>query len=199
MPTAHPQFSKWFAVLGGPGAPPRVPWDGDVFRASLPKWMSRPYRLTGVGSVLTGGRWNLVRLVPALNFGTTAEVTAAEADAKARRNHWPPGSFGPQLRVGFHLTLQSLLDFTDAAVLKALGVKNADLVGCDWLADQVADREALTQALGRAAFETEAEGLIVPSARLKGGVNIVVFPAHLRTGSTIMAHDEHQIPFVHGL
>ena len=34
------------------------------------------------------------------------------------------------------------------------------------------DREALTQAIARAAFEHLAEGLVMPSARLKGGVNI---------------------------
>jgi RES domain-containing protein len=192
-------FGRWFAVLNGAAAPARIKWVGDVFRSTLPKWMSKPYRLTGVGSVLSGGRWNGKSLVPAINFGTTAAVTAAEADAKAIRSGWPPGSLSPQTRVAFRLDLQSILDLTDATVLKTLGVRNSDLTGCDWETEQNAGREALTQALARAAFETHTEGLLVPSARLKNGVNTVVFPIHLVPDSTITAHNESQIPFVHGL
>src|SRR4051794_7578588 len=103
MPTPHPMFGSWYAILSGADRPTRSKWSGDVFRAALPKWMSRPYRLTGVGSVLTGGRWNVKSLVPPMNFGTTAAVTAAEADAKAIRSGWPPGSLSPQTRVAFHL------------------------------------------------------------------------------------------------
>src|SRR4051812_38663504 len=107
MPTPHPDFAKWYGILSGPATLARVPWAGDVFRTTLPKWMSRPYRLTAVGSVLSGGRWNVKGLVPALYFGTTAAVTAAEADAEAIANGWPaPGSFSPQTRAGFHVSLQ---------------------------------------------------------------------------------------------
>lgn len=130
---------------------------------------------------------------------STAEVTAAEADAKAIRYGWPPGSFSPQTRVGFHLFLQAVLNLTDAKVLATLGHAQAELIACDWESEQLSGCEALTQALGRAALETYAEGLIVPSARLKGGINIVVFPSNLKSGSTIAAHDEASIPFVHGL
>lgn len=198
-PTPYPRFAHFYDVLSGATSPARVACVGDVFRAALPKWMSKPYRLTAVGSVLTGGRWNVQNLIPAMNFGTTAEVTAAEADAKAIRNGWPPGSFSPQTRVGFRLDLRAVLDLTDAKVLAAFGHTEAELITCNWESEQVAGREALTQALGRAAFETYAEGLIVPSARLRGGINIVAFPANLQAGSTITAHDESSIPFVHGL
>jgi len=84
-------------------------------------------------------------------------------------------------------------------VLKALSLKKTDLTTCDWDAAQTAGDEALTQAVGRAAFETLAEGLIAPSARLKGGRNIVVFPTHLKPGSSITARDESKIPHVKGL
>jgi RES domain-containing protein len=199
MPTPNSDFPRWYAILSDPAAAPRVPWAGDVFRATLPKWMSKPYRLTAVGSVLTGGRWNVRSLVPALNFGTTADVTAAEADAKARRSGWPPGALSPQTRVAFQLDLRAILDLTDVAVLKALRLRKRDLVDCDWEAEQLAGREALTQAVARAAFETFAEGLLVPSARLAGGVNVIVFPTHLQPPSSIQPLHEAAIPFVHGL
>lgn len=197
--TPHPKFAHFFGVLNGAAAPARVAYVGNVFRSALPRWMSAPYRLTGVGAVVTGGRWNVRNLMPALNFGTTAAVAAAEADAEAIRNGWPVGSLNPQTRVAFNLALHSVLDLTDAAVRKALGVTRTALTKCDWTSDQSAGREALTQAVARAAFETLAEGLIVPSARLPNGVNVVIFPAHLQPASSVTAHQPDQIPFVHGL
>ena len=57
----------------------------------------------------------------------------------------------------------------------------------------------MTQAIARAAFEHLAEGLIVPSARLKGGVNVVCFPTHRQNGTLIQTLDEANVPFTHGL
>lgn len=199
MPTKHTQFDNWFSILNSAAAPARVSWTGRVFRAATPKWMSRPYRLTAVGAVLKGGRWNVRNLVPSLCFSTTAATVAAEVDAEANRTNWPPGSVLPQTRVAFDLVLQEMLNLTDAPTLKILHLTDLDLTGCDWEAEQKADREALTQAVARAAFETRAEGLIVPSARFPGGVNIVVFPAHLLSKSSITTQGEAAIPFVHGL
>ena len=76
MPTAHPEFGKYFAILSGKTAP-HAPWSGDVFRISAPQWMSLPYRLTGVGAILSGGRWNVQKLIPAIYFATTAATAAA--------------------------------------------------------------------------------------------------------------------------
>jgi RES domain-containing protein len=200
MPTAaHPDFKKFFALLSAPTGLRRVPWSGDVFRISEPKWMSQPYRLTGVGAILTGGRWNVRNLIPALNFFTTAATANAEADARAIRLNWPPSVLIAQTRVAFHLSLQAMLDLTDPNTLKALKLKKTDLVNCDWSAAQAADQEALTQAVARAAFETSAEGLIVPSAQKPVGINVVVFPAHMLPGSAINTHQPNAIPFVHGL
>ena len=198
-PTPHPQFAHFFAALSGAGALPRVAFVGDVFRSTAPRWMSRPYRLTGVGSLLAGGRWNVRNLIPAVYFGATAAVAAAEADAKAIRNGWPPGSLHPQTRAVFHLDLHSVLDLRDPVVRRGLGVSVTALVRCDWEAEQAAGREALTQAVGRAAFETLAEGLVVPSAQVPRGFNVVLFHAHLQPASIVTVHQSHQIPFVHGL
>lgn len=200
MATPHPHFPHFFAALSNPGGPiPLVPLAGQAFRATLPKWMSEPYRNTGVGSVLAGGRWNCRNLFPAIYYSTTAATVAAEADAEAIRQGWPAGAIRPQTRAAFQINVQSLADLTDAAVRKALGISLADISNCDWQTEQAAGREALTQAVARAAFERLAEGLIVPSVRIKGGVNIVLFLQHLRPGSQVTAHHANQIPFVHGL
>jgi RES domain-containing protein len=199
MPRAHPLFSEWFTLLDNSGGPLRTAWTGDVFRATEPKWMSRPYRLTGVGAVLAGGRWNVRNLMPAIYFATIAATAAAEADAESIRQGWPASGLRAQTRVPFRLSLQSVVDLTIPATLKRLHVKKSDLTGCDWEADQLAGREALTQAVARAAFENRVEGLVVPSARRRDGANVIVFPTHLQARSSIVAYDEAGIPFAHGL
>jgi len=136
--------------------------------------------------------------MPAIYFSMTQEVALAEADAKAKRYGWASLSYPAKTLAAFQLKLHAVLDLTDAATLKALNVKKKELIGCDWEAEQLALQEPLTQALSRAAFETFAEGLVVPSARANGA-NVIVFPTNLKLGSAINAHDEANIPFVHGL
>lgn len=160
--------------------------------------MSRPYRLTGVGALRKGGRWNVQNLIPALNFGETPFVVAAEIYASAAASGWK-GTIKPHMFVAFDLKLNNALDLTDPATLATLQTTSADLTSCDWLAAQAAGAEALTQAVARAAFETLCEGLIVPSARYPGGKNMIMFPAHLQSATQIIAQDESKIPFEHGL
>lgn len=176
-----------------------VPWEGNVLRQAAPRWVSEPYRYTGVGAVLTGGRWNVQHLFPAL-YGSLDPVTlAAEANYKGRLYGWAEGDFLPQTKIGMRWKLQRVLLLNDAAVLQVFGVSEAELVQCDWAAEQKAGREALTQALARAAFEHLAEGLLVPSARQAGGLNVVYFPTHRLPGSEIETLGAATIPFVHGL
>ena len=59
-------------------------------------------------------------------------------------------------------------------------------VTTDWTAENRAGREAVGQALGRAAFQAETvEGLFVPSAIGDEAENLVIFPKRLRPGSRL--------------
>ncbi len=51
------------------------------------------------------------------------------------------------------------------------------------LEPQSAGREALTQTVVRLALEINIQALLVPSARLKGAKNLVIFPDTLRRGA----------------
>jgi RES domain-containing protein len=55
-----------------------------------------------------------------------------------------------------------------------------------------ADDEALTQAIGRAAWNVGLEGLLVPSAARPGGIGLVFFPDHrdARSGLEIVHPEE---------
>jgi RES domain-containing protein len=197
MLTAHQSFPDFFRVLSD--SKWFRPWKGDVVRQSDPRWLSKPYRFTGVGSVLAGARWSVKWLMPTVYASTHPDTLHAEAYYKGRRYGWSRVDFKAQLIVGMHWELQAVVDLTSANVLKALGVKRSDILACDWDAEQKAGREAVTQAIARAAFENFAEGLVVPSVRHHGGVNVVYYPPHRRDGSRIQTLDDDNIPFQHGL
>jgi RES domain-containing protein len=197
MLTPHADFPRLFKVLSKPAL--YTSWKGDVVRQAAPRRLSEPYRFTGVGSVLVGARWSVQGLMPTIYASTDPDTLNAEAYYKGRRYGWTRADFNAQLIIGMHWELQIVLDLTSSATLRALRVKKSDLLGCDWVAEQKAGRESVTQAIARAVFENLAEGLIVPSARRGGGVNIVYYPAHRRAGTVIQTLNPAAIPFMHGL
>ena len=197
MPTAHPDFSHFFQVLSNSVV--LVAWQGNLVRRAPPRYLSRPYRFTGVGSVYAGGRWSVEGLMPTVYASADALTLAAEVNHKASRYGLVPAQLRAQLSIGMNWNLQSVVDLTAKATLRALKVTMAQITKCDWEAEQAAGREALTQAIARAAYERLAEALIVPSARRSGGVNVVYYPPHRRDGTLIYTVDEANIPFVHGL
>jgi len=174
-------------------------WEGDVLRMATPRWLSAPYRLTGAGAVLAGGRCSVRGLTPAIYASTDPFTLTAELHHKGMRYGWSSSDFKTSLKIGMHLELQAMLDLTANHTLSVLKVKKQEILLCDWETEQNAGREPLTQAIARAAFENFAEGLIVPSARLKGGVNVVCYPSNRRDGSIIRTLDDGNIPFIHGL
>jgi RES domain-containing protein len=196
--TAHTRFRQLFRTLSDPAL--LTAWSGDVVRQSLPRWMSSPYRFTGLGSALVGGRWSVKGLMPTVYASTDPVTLNAEAYYKGLRYGWTPADFKSQLIVGMHWELQAVVDLTAPAIRAALKVTIREIVNVDWDAEQTAGREPVTQAIARAAFEHFAEGLIVPSARLKGGVNVVYYPSHRRDRTVIrMLNPGTLPPDMHGL
>jgi RES domain-containing protein len=199
--SAHKDFAHFFRVLDPEVNPDFYrAWQGDVARQATPRWMSRPYRLTGAGALLAGARWSVKGLMPAVYASTDPATLSAEIQYKGLHYGWSPADYHPQLLVGMHWQLQAVLDLTSAATLKALKVTQRQLTSVDWSVVQTAGREPVTQAIARAAFEHLAEGLLVPSARRPGGVNIVYFASHRREGTIIQTiHPGALPPDMHGL
>jgi hypothetical protein len=88
--------------------------------------------------------------------------------------------------------LSLVLDLTQPMVLRTLREPLARLRREDWQRAQDQGREALTQAIGRAAFEEGLEALLAPSAAVEDAVNIVVFPARLGPDSFLRARGLEQ-------
>jgi len=138
--------------------------------------------------------------MPAVYASTNPATLGAEVYYKGLIHGWAREDFHPQLLVGMHWELQAVVDLTSARAREALNVTHEQIVSVDWDAEQNEGREPVTQAIARAAFEHLAEGLIVPSARRRGGVNIVYFPSHRRDGTLIETiNPKAHPPDMHGL
>jgi RES domain-containing protein len=85
----------------------------------------------------------------------------------------------PRVIVSLEARLARVLNLTDSTIRRILGVSRRRLLDEPWREKQKMGREALTQAIGRLGFDAEWEGLLVPSAARRGGINLIVFPANL--------------------
>jgi len=149
-----------------------------VFRASEPTYATEGDLLTGEGSRQHGGRWN-----PRLSFATVyASFSDATALAEAKANHvyyhLNPADALPRTIVAIDVNLSKVLDLTDGAIRRTLGVSVTRMRNDDWRALNRRGDESLTQATGRAAYQSGLEGLIVPAC--DAGKNLVWFPGNLR-------------------
>jgi RES domain-containing protein len=100
----------------------------------------------------------------------------------------------PVVVVAIEASLTQILDCTDPRVRSRLRVSEQRMRDTDWQAVQDRGEEALTQAIGRLASELRLEALIVPSARLKNRINVVVFPNQLQPKSSLNIFNRSELP-----
>jgi RES domain-containing protein len=97
------------------------------------------------------------------------------------------------LLVAIRFVLDRVIDLTAANSVQALGITIAELAAGNWRDEQQAGHESLAQAIGHAAYAERAAGLLVPSAQVHGGVNIVCFPERLRKGTVMQIEGEEEL------
>ena len=180
----HPQYAKVAAVLSVASAR-ATPLRGTYFRFMTPKFAKTANAVSGVGGFLGSGRWNPAGCFNLLNASETGDVAFAEVLSTARYYRLPIKDTFPKVVTTLDVDLQFLLDLTDRALLRALGTSGPALTGCDFRAENRSGREAITQAIGRAAFAAGFEALLVPSAQTTGARNLVAFPQNLQPGSVV--------------
>jgi RES domain-containing protein len=153
-------------------------FDGVVFRSTEPTYATKKDLLTGEGSRLYGGRWN-----PPGSFATVyaarSDVTAvAESKAHLEYYGFDPADAWPRTLVAIDIKLARVLDLTAGPVRQALAVSATRMRGDDWRAlNRRRREESLTQAIGRAAYASMLEALLVPAC--DAGTNLVWFPGNL--------------------
>ena len=169
------------------------PWKGPAYRVTTLDYPSPKSILLGQGSFLHGGRWNAIGSFRAV-YGST-EDTVAVAESRATADYagvsWPFRT--PRLLVAIELSLQAILDLTDTSIRTRLGLTLDGLRTEDWRKVQEEGMESFTQAIGRAVFANGGEGLLVPSARVAAGVNVVYFPENHRKTSRVTVLDSEKV------
>lgn len=102
--------------------------------------------------------------------------TAALEEAKANDRYYGLETKTPRLVVAIHAEAPKMLDLTSTRVRRRLGITLAELAQEDWRKLLQAGQESLSQALGRAAAEVGASGVLVRSAAIRNAHNVVIFP-----------------------
>jgi RES domain-containing protein len=171
-----------------------IRWTGVVYRSATPRYANKDDLLTGLGSRSAGARWNPPRSFPAVYASLDPHTALDEVLAHFRHYGIPIESAMPRVTVSIRVRLGRVLDFTDGPTRSALRISARRMLDEPWREEQAAGREALTQALGRIARDLGWEGLLVPSAARRGGVNLILFPDNLGRGGTLEIVNVGELP-----
>jgi RES domain-containing protein len=183
----HPEFSRLISAMRRLRADGRgMRLDATAFRAAHPRYAQMPDLVSGVGAMVHGSRWNAPGVLTVLHAAMSPEGALAEVMAGRRKYGLPDKLALPLVLRGIGIRLTRVLDLCDGGVRVSLRMSEDRLVGADWEAENRAGREAVTQAVGRAAAEAGFEGLVVPSAADPGARNVVVFVDRLEGGSRVV-------------
>lgn len=158
---------------------------GVVFRLAHPKFAGPEEVATGEGARLHGARWNAPLSFAAVYASATARDCVEEALAWCARYNLPQSAGTPAVLVALECHLVTVLDLTDAATRRRIGLSRAAIVDDRWWLEQSEGRESSCQAVGRAAFAAGVEAIKVPSVRVARAWNLVIFPRNLHPGSFI--------------
>jgi len=163
---------------------------GTLFRACSPNYASTRDLLSGAGSAHFGGRWNHPRSFPTVYLADSVEGAIAETLGVAGTYGFRPERRLPLTLVAVKANLHGIIDLTDIHDRRHIDVTVSELMSCPWRRDNARGRESLTQAIGRAAKEAGAAGIIAPSAMGKTWKNLSAFPANFVAGRlTILRAD----------
>jgi RES domain-containing protein len=185
----HPDFDQIFgritAILSR-----AISFHQLVFRSSEPTYATENDLLNGEGSRKNGGRWN-----PPVSFSTvyaSYSDTSALAEVKAAFRYYglDPADALPRTIVAIDVRFARVLDLTNGAIRKSIGVSATRMRNDDWRAENRRGNEALAQTIGRAAYESGLEAIIVPSSL---GTNLVWFPGNLRGTSKATIRNPDQL------
>jgi RES domain-containing protein len=159
-------------------------FEGTVYRSVVPKYATEHDVLTGEGARQHGGRWNPPG-VAVVYASLTPETAMAEALAQYRYFGLPLHAAMPRMFLAIEARLRTVLDLTAGEVRRRLRVSADAMTNIDWRKQVAAGVEPITRRLGEAASGTGLEGLLVPSAAERNGVNLLVFPGNLTRESSL--------------
>jgi len=158
---------------------PEVP----AFRMHSPRWAFQP--LSGAGAGKSGGRLNRI--------GIDALYLALDHDTAIAEYQQGDPLVRPGLLVSYRVTLHALVDFS-----RGYDPANWDPIwqdlSCQWkklaFYDEVEPPSWAIADIVRDAVG--ATGILYPSVRRPGGINLVVYPDRLTPDDRLVVHDPHR-------
>lgn len=160
-----------------------------VFRAANPRYSDLPHLINGEGSKIMGSRWNAPGTMRVLHATDSPESALSEVLATYRHYGMPlPSNLHIVVRA-IHVEAHSFLDLREGDVRQAIGVSEDRLLSARWEQENTGGREAISQAVGRAAAEAGFSGLIARSAAVRHANNTVVFVDRLGLKGRIVVED----------
>ena len=171
--------------------PRAVKLRASALRSAGVKYANSRDLIAGDGASYYGGRWNPPG-VKAIYASLDPETAVKEAYQEFVDYGFTAQQIRPRVFAGVRLNVKRLLDLTDAGIRRRLGFRLDELTGEDWRGIQSGGEQSWTQVIGRGALLAGFEGLLVPSARNRHGMNVVIFPDNLASTSTanLMAKDD---------
>lgn len=144
-------------------------FDGVCFRNVKLRYADPPTQLLSTEwSKKKGGRYNPER-VPMLYLSCDPHTCLEEAIYVLEKLGVPVSKIFPRVMYAIRVRVSKILDLTDSNVRKALDITESELkTDDDWFSIQKSGGEAVTQTIGRLAYEAGFEALRVPSARFAG-------------------------------
>ena len=158
-------------------------FDGDLFRFVDPRFTKDVDIISGKGALHASGRWHFKGTSRLSYTATTPEAAMAESLAHARYYNLPVSSALPKVLVALRLKANAVLDLTIKEHRKVLGMSRG-VIAADWRLENQMRHQSLSQAWGAVFAQAGLEAVIVPSAASRQGINVLVFPENLRSGST---------------
>lgn len=168
-------------------------WSGTIYRTAGVEFATEQELLSGMGSQIHGGRWNPPGF-RAVYGCLEVETSFSESLAHSQYFGIPVEETLPVATAAAQVSLQWVVNLREAKIRQELKVSLKRMRGEDWRKEQEQGREALTQAIGRAAFEARLEAILAPSSVRKTAPNIVVFPQNLDQSSILQPINPQRLP-----
>jgi RES domain-containing protein len=168
---------------------PTRPLEGVAFRLILARYAATA--LSSIGSLRTGGRYNLRGHFEALYLASSPITALREVEVLVETADGLRGVKGPpRILLSVEYSLRSVVDLTGGTVHELLGT-TVDELCAPWRPVNAAGQVAPTQLLGEVIHDDgSAEALRAPSARDPSTENLAVFPDRLRAGSSLRVFDD---------
>ena len=141
-----------------------------------------------------GGRWSAASTFPAVNLSTSPETAIAESGASFTYYNFAPSDVRPKVVVAVRANFSKMLNLVAPNGLRTKAWLELDkLLAEDWHKVNDTRHESQSQAFGRAVHDLGAEAILVPSARVPRGLNLIYFPDTLAPTSTVEILGEKEL------